>query len=307
MSPVASSPLKKPMSYLNQHVFGLPKQLSLDAVSSPSMETHYEDARKKRMSYRTEQMQIRLLNAQKMSAGGMLTNGLIEVIEEDSSLMSAHSQSFLMQFKLMHHDYKSFEIQSPPRRHKRKRKRKDTKSIEDVELGQLSQNLFRYQELVAEQVAESGMKYTENPLTRSHRGFRLKSVPSIASPSVDSHETEFPRYRSSGGPEILSEKHHAQNQSLDMDLESEHNSYEKHFSTVFNLRRRVLKGYRVNNACLDCRIHLSALRCYEEHGLEYIEKEKDDFAFDTSGYDDAAKAGTPEKDEDENTFAPRYL
>ena len=151
------------------------------------------------------------------------------------------------------------------------------------------------------------MKYTENPLTKSHRGFRLKSVPSIASPSVESTEHRYPGYGSSSADVLDGDKIKTSSVDGEAKSTSEAGSYEAQFTTVFNLRRRVLKGYRVNNACLDCRIHLSALRCYEEHGLEYIDKRKEDFTFDTSptsGYGDAVKIGAMD---DANGYAPRHL
>merc|ERR1719242_2038161 len=105
--------LKDVMMENGRSLFSLPKKLSL-STSTPSMETHIDDGKSKRTSHRTEQMHIRLLNMHKMSAGGMLTNGMIEVIEEeDLEALSSKSRKFLLQFKLMHHDCQSFEISSP--------------------------------------------------------------------------------------------------------------------------------------------------------------------------------------------------
>ena len=68
------------------------------------------------------------------------------------------------------------------------------------------------------------------------------------------------------------------------------------FTTILKFRKRVFKGYRVKNACIDAKIHLSVLKCYEQFGLNYIAKSKHEIAangFDTDKYDDIEKPIDP--------------
>eukprot|EP01083_Nonionella_stella_P083398 230608_1 len=180
--------------------------------------------------------------------------------------------TFLMDFKLFHHEHRS-QNAPPAQEGAASLYRKESEYVygfHDVELAHRFQDLFHYEELVQEQA-------------------KRRTDPVVPMCDDNANEESLNSSKELITRLITMEELNEQKRS--------HNSYEQHFTTILDVKRAMFKGHAMRKASLDCRIHLSALKCYELYGLDYVEKTKDDFGnlFDASKYDDLDKPIEPYK------------
>ena len=300
------------------------KSFHINGDKSPTFK--FPSRRQTRGSFiNTERRHFRNMS---MTVGNLMSNGVIGSTE-DNIFASHLSKKFVMNFKLYHHDYHSFDVRATQKKKKKKQQRDnapdmmpglmkspnindgdmpglvkspkgfgtiftESSSYGDIELGHTNQNLFNYEQIVADQVRESGIKCAPNEFYGGdkNKGKRLSlhelnDIPMESDDDdADDDEDDDYKYMDKETKDTIDR------------ITASHNSYEKMFTTVLNIRKRVLKGYRVQNACsIDSKIHLSALKCYEKFGLDYINKTKDELdGYDAAKYDEILKPWDPYND-----------